>query len=159
MYKLEVPPRVAYQLERLAEQAGVSPEDLAILLLNVGVALGPRGASLPFGAAVREFLQQRSVGVEQAGAVLAELVERCLAGQPQDGLGTWREAYNPIPYGPETGGTLMLREQPVHAYAPPAPAPVVRHSAFGRYAHLRSGSREFAAAKEAEIAREDRRSR
>lgn len=53
----------------------------------------------------------------------------------------------------------MIREQPIHAYAPPAPAPVVRHSAFGRYAHLRFGSREFAAAKEAEIAREDRRSR
>lgn len=159
MYKLEVPPRVAYELERLAEPAGVSPEELAILLLNVAVALGPRGALLPFGEAVRQFLGERSVAPGQAEAVLAELLERCLAGEPQGGLGSWREAYNPVPYGPANGGTLMVREQPIHAYAPPAPAPIVRHSAFGRYAHLRSGSREFAAAKEAEIALEDRRSR
>ncbi|HET7460919.1 MAG TPA: hypothetical protein VFJ82_06715 [Longimicrobium sp.] len=156
MYRLELPPRVAYELELAAERAGVPPEAFAILLLNVAAALEPRSESSPFGAAVREFLRERSVGAEEARAVLAELVERCFAQQPEGGLGAWREAYNPVPYGPSTGGTHMVREQPIHAYVPPVAAPVVRHSAFGRYAHLRSGSREFAAAKEAEIAREDR---
>lgn len=158
MHKLELGPRLAYELERAAEQAGVSPDELATLLLNVAVALGPRGAALPFGAAVRQFLDERAADAGRVEAVLAELVERCFAAGPTGGLSEWREAYNPVPYETPSGGTHMVREQPIHAYGPPAPAaaPIVRASALGRYAHLRSGSHEFALAKEAEIAREGR---
>ncbi|HET7234100.1 MAG TPA: hypothetical protein VFJ16_29070 [Longimicrobium sp.] len=156
MRELDLPPRLAWELEQAAEQAGVAPPELATLLLKVVVALGPQGGASPFAAAVREFLQARGVGPEQLQEVLAELVGACLAPEPGGGLAAWREPYNPISYATSSSGVHMVREQPVHAYGAPAPGPIARASALGRYRHLPSGSQEFARAKEAEIAREDR---
>lgn len=167
MRYLDLPPQLAYGVEQAAEKAGVSPEELATVLLNVAVALyGPR-PRWPFAPAVRDDLEAR--GTPEVAALFAELVARCLAAAPENrgpgtvepgtGLGAWYEAYNPVPYETPIGeGTLMAREMPIHAYGQPAPAPghLARPSALGRYAHLRSGSEEFARAKEAEIAREDR---
>ena len=163
----DLPPKLAYEVEQAAEKAGVSPEELATVLLNVAVALYGQRPNWPFAAAVRDNLEAR--GTAEVADLFAELVARCLAAAPANrgagkvekagGLGAWYEAYNPVPYQTRTGeGTLMVKETPMHAYGQPAPAPgpLARASALGRYAHLRSGSEEFARAKEAEIAREDR---
>ncbi len=167
MHYLDLPPRVAYEVEQAAEKAGVSPEELAPVLLNVAVALYGQRANWPFVSAVREYLEARSPAAAHVPAEFVELVERCIraaaeggkAKETAGGLAGWYEAYNPVPYEIPTGeGTRMVKEQPMYAYGQPAPAPgpLARASALGRYAHLRSGSEEFARAKEAEITREDR---
>ena len=167
MRYLDLPPRLAYEVEQAAEKAGVSPEELATVLLNVAVALYGQRPKWPFAATVRDDLEARSAA--RVPALFAELVRRCLDSAPADrgagaaeagaGLGAWYEAYNPVPYETRPGeGTLMVKEQPMYSYGQPAPVPgpLARASALGRYAHLRSGSEEFARAKEAEITREDR---
>jgi hemoglobin-like flavoprotein len=158
MHRLDLPPRVASALEKAAEHAGVQPEQLAIVLLNLAMALRDPAAQSPFAQAVRQYLGERSISPEQVSAVVAELVGLCLQ-QEGGGLAAWNEGYLNLPYELATGaGVLMVKESPMYAYGAPAPspAPLARASAMGRYAHLRSGSEEFARAKAAEIAREDR---
>ena len=95
-------------------------------------------------------------GQSFVGAMVTAVNRRLNTPELRGGLAAWREPYNPIPYETPSSGGLMVREQPIHAYAPSAPGPIARASALGRYRHLPSGSQEFARAKEAEIAREDR---
>jgi len=166
MRHMELPPRLAYDLENSAARIGASPEDLATVLLNLALALRGEAGSTALTEAVRGLLGERSVSPELLGPAFDELVARCLAaahgneGKAGEGgaLGAWREGYTSRPYDTGTGGANMVKEQPIHAYGPPAPAaaPIVRASALGRYAHLRSGSEEFARAKEAEITLEGR---
>lgn len=158
MHYLDLPPRIAFKLEEAAEAIGASPEELSILLLNLGVALWGGRVLSPFAVAVRNLLGKRGVDPEEAAAELQTLVGRCLQPPEEDSLlSEWREQYSPGRYNISPGhGVLMVKEQPMHAYQPSAPSPLARASARGRYAHLRYGSEEFARTKEAEIALEDR---
>jgi hypothetical protein len=158
MHYLDLPPRVAFELEEAAEAIGATPEQLSILLLNIGVALWGGRVLSPFTVAVRTFLGEQAVDPARAATVLQALVGRCLQTAEADSLlSEWREQYSPVRYHiPHGYGVMMIKEQPIHAYQPAAPSPLARASARGRYAHLRHGSEEFARAKEAEIALEDR---
>jgi len=161
MHTLVLPPELAHQVEHAAETMDVEARDLALVLLNVAFALRQTTARTGFVHSVHAFLHDRSVEQRELGAVIRELVERCLSAPSEgDELSGWRGVNNPVQYRIPTGaGVAMVKEQPMYAYEAPAPAPLARASAMGRYAHLSAGSEAFARAKAAEIAREDRERR
>ncbi len=133
--KLELPSQLGEELKEEAGKAGVSTEEHATVLLYVASALLRDEQATPPRETVRRAISDQELDAERVAAVLEKLVARLTAWNHSDDLA------GPAELPVRTGG---------HGSA-------ARRSAMGRYAHIPGTSDEFAAEKQDEIDREERK--
>lgn len=168
---LELPPPLSEEVEQEARKEGVTPSEHAVLLLYITTALLREPGQSPFQRAVKEFFREHSLDADRVASVFEELVRECLhtygydlkqsAGKHQHGLTSldgmtgvlkewrnWTVHHSPSYLDRSTTNSLSKSAEVVE-HRPR------KHSARGKYAHLRTSSEAFSRKKRDEVALEE----